>query len=110
MKKIFLLIAAVFVMQLLQAAGPSPKVAEAFEKDFGKTSNVNWHEVPDGYTAFFTRGSIHHRVVYNNAGVLVHTLRYYNVEELPSLIRSKLNRRYPDKTIFGVTEDATQDE
>src|SRR5215207_6251712 len=110
MKNIFLLAFAALVTSAAWGGGPTPKVAEAFEKDFGKTSNVNWHEVANGYTEFFTRGSIHHRVVYNNAGVLIHSLRYYNAEELPSLIRSKLNRRYPDKTIFGVTEDASQDE
>jgi hypothetical protein len=48
--------------------------------------------------------------VYDNKGTMLESLRYYNVEHLPMLLRAKLEKQFSGKTIFGVTEHTINNE
>jgi len=62
------------------------------------------------YEARFKQSEIVTRAAYDREGNLVRTTRYYQEENLPINILTKLKKKYEGKTVFGVTESVTQDE
>ncbi|TAL40647.1 MAG: hypothetical protein EPN92_14310 [Chitinophagaceae bacterium] len=113
MKKIFF--AAVFTV--LASAGfshtPSEvneKVLKAFKETFTNATNVAWLESNNYYEANFKQSAITTRARYDVEGNLLSTIRYYYEENLPSFITAKLKKKYPGKSVFGVTETANEDE
>lgn len=106
MKKILILL-FVFAALGVQATTPpevNEKVLKAFKETFIKATDVVWQEVQDIYQASFKQSDIISRASYDKEGNLLTTTRYYQQEELPVHIISKLKKRYPGKTIFGITE------
>lgn len=109
MKKILILL-FVFAALGVQATTPpevNEKVLKAFKETFIKATDVVWQEVQDIYQASFKQSDIISRASYDKEGNLLTTTRYYQQEELPVHIISKLKKRYPGKTIFGITEVTT---
>ena len=107
MKKILL---AAFAVVLTCTAFANPgkdvneKVLDAFQKTFVNASQVVWHEFPDYYEVRFLQGNIDSRVKYDTQGKILEAVRYYKEENLPLLVKAKINTKYPDKKIYGVTE------
>jgi hypothetical protein len=84
------------------------KVLKAFEETFKNPTNVNWHEYEDFSEVNFKQGDIRTEVRYDNEGNILGTTRYYFEKDLPPYILSKIRKRYPDRSVFGVTEIYTQ--
>ncbi len=91
----------------LFAAEPSnisEKALEAFQKSFKQAQNVIWHEYNNHYEVKFTDYSVDSRITYDAGGNILKTLRYYGEEHLPLFVRAKLQSKFGDKKVFGVTE------
>jgi len=71
---------------------------------YGNLDDVVWHKGNKNFIAVFTRDSIQTRVIYNTAGVLEYTMRYYQEAQLKREIRHIIKSTYYDYKIFIVQE------
>lgn len=110
MKKIFLaaIVLASFSFRAM-ADDPNAKVLAAFSKTFPHVQDVAWTENEYSYEVKFVQNSILSRVTYDKEGNIIKTLRYYKEQELPILVLSKVKSKFPDKKIFGVTEESSEE-
>lgn len=110
MKKILF---AALVLIGISAYAKSPivseKVLNAFNKTFQNAKEVSWTELKNAYEVKFVDADIRMRVVYDEAGNIVNTIRYYYEDKLPVLILTKVKSKYPDRKIFGVTEESSEE-
>lgn len=100
-----------FAMLLLAstfAYATDPVVDEKIEKNFHaafpKAEKVTWYENGTQHEVSFINESVKCRMLYDKEGNVLKTERYYAAENLPPFITAKLNKKYADKTVFGVTE------
>ena len=112
MKKIIVFLCLFAALGAVASAPPevNEKVLKAFEETFAKATDVVWHEMANSYEARFKQSEIVIRASYDMDGNLLRTTRYYSEENLPINILTKLKKKYAGKSIFGVTESATEDE
>ncbi len=111
MKKILALTAAAFLLTSASfAADPNQKVLTAFQKTFQQIKNVSWLDVNDNYEATFNQNNITYRILYDQEGNVVESIRYYYAPNLPIFIQAKLAKKYDGKKVFGVTELTTQND
>lgn len=107
MKKIFfaaaafLLTCSAFANNIIDV---NKKVLDAFKNTFQSASQVVWHEYKDHYEVRFMQGTIDARVSYDTNGKILQAIRYYKEDNLPLLIKAKVNNKYPGQKIFGITE------
>lgn len=85
----------------------SDKLLQIFKQTFPDAKQVVWAEQGDKYVVNFHQGDILTKVEYDKDGNFLNSLRYYSERNLPVTILCRLQKRFPDKTIFGVTEVAT---
>jgi len=107
MKKLIVFAAAALFTVNLSAMNKetvNEKVLHAFEQSFKNASDVVWHEGKDGYEVKFVHNAIDSRVSYDNEGNILKTIRYYGEEQLPLLVRAKLQKQFAGNKVFGVTE------
>jgi hypothetical protein len=86
----------------------SDKLLQAFKQTFPDAIQVKWVEEPTRYTVSFKQNEILTKVEYDKDGNFVSSLRYYSEKNLPVTVLCQLQRKYAGKTIFGVTELATE--
>jgi hypothetical protein len=111
MKKMIVLAAALFLVGATSfAADPNEKVRAAFEKTFQNVKDVAWQDLDDKYEASFKQNDITNRVIYDQEGNVVKSIRYYSGSILPIFIQSKLSKQFEGKSVFGVTEVTTDSE
>lgn len=109
MKKI-LLAAIVFASSFTAMAGdPGEKVLDAFNKTFPNVKEVAWTENEQSFEVKFKQNEVLSKITYDKEGNILKTLRYYNEQDLPLLVLSKVKRKFSDKKIFGVTEEASEE-
>jgi hypothetical protein len=112
-KKTFLTVCCMFAISAGVFAGSGPdltiseKMLQAFKKTFPDAQEVKWAEQQDSYTVNFKQGDILTKVEYDKDGNFLSSLRYYSEKNLPVSVLCRLQKRYADKKIFGVTELAT---
>jgi len=82
----------------------SDKLLQAFKQTFPDAREVKWIEQADRYTVNFKQGDILTKVEYDRDGNFLNSLRYYSEKNLPVNILCRLQKKYADKTVFGVTE------
>ena len=82
----------------------SDKLLQAFKQTFPDAREVKWVEQADKYTVNFKQGDILTKVEYDKDGNFLNSLRYYSEKNLPVNILCRLQKKYADKTVFGVTE------
>ena len=107
MKKIILSITAVIFSIIAFAAAPvavSEKVLSAFNKSFKDAKEVVWSEYENFYEVKFTHNAVQAMISYDEEGNILRSRRYYFEDMLPLLIKAKINKRYSDKKIYGITE------
>lgn len=109
MKKILLAALVVVFGFIANATDPNEKVLEAFKKTFPQVEDVAWTENPNSYEVKFKQNEILSKVTYDREGNIIKTLRYYQEQQLPILILSKVKNKFADKKIFGVTEEASDE-
>jgi hypothetical protein len=112
MKKI-MMIASLLLGVVTFAGTPTEvneKVLNAFRKTFTTAKDVVWYEYGDSYTVNFKQADIKTRVHYDKNGNLLESYRYYQEEQLPPYIVSKIRKKFPEKKIFGITECSTEND
>jgi len=82
----------------------SDKLLQAFNKTFPDAQQVKWAETEDKYMVNFKQGDILTKVEYDKEGNFLNSLRYYSEKNLPVNILCRLQKKYSDKKVFGVTE------
>ena len=82
----------------------SDKLLQAFKHTFPDAREVRWIEQSDKYTVNFKQGDVLTKVEYDRDGNFLTSLRYYSEKNLPVNILCRLQKKYADKTVFGVTE------
>jgi hypothetical protein len=80
------------------------KVLKAFNETFKDPQNVAWHEYDDYYEVSFKQEEIKTRVRYDEQGNILGTTRYYSEKELQPHIVARIKSKYPNRSIYGVTE------
>jgi hypothetical protein len=86
----------------------SDKLLHAFRQAFPDAKQVKWMEEPNGYEVSFRQNDILTKVVYDKDGQFVSSLRFYTEKNLPVNIICRLQKKYPGKTVWGVTELSTE--
>lgn len=89
----------------------SEKILKLFHHDFPDVQKQIFHDYGDSYVVYFKKeDNSSCRVYYNLDGTMLKTIKYYSATELDPFIRAKVNAKYKGKTIFGVTEVASNEE
>ena len=107
MKKLIFGFAMLLGSVTLFAATPpevNQKVLKAFQETFKDPKEVNWHEYENYYEVDFKQDEIKTQVRYDEDGNITGTTRYYFEKQLPPHIISNLKKKYPQRTVYGVTE------
>ena len=82
----------------------SPKAINNFHKTFKNASDEKWFELPDALRVKFTANQIQYVVYYDKKGNWLHTIRTFDVKELPADIRQQVKTAYFDYSIVCVKE------
>ena len=107
MKKLILGMAVLVTLSLSAFATVEPingKVIKQFNENHPTASNVKWFEGKNYYQVSFIQNEIRSTMYFNNENQIYRTLRYYGEDQLPPFISFKINERYKNKDIKGVTE------
>jgi hypothetical protein len=83
------------------------KLLQSFKQTFPDAQQVKWMEQEDKYTVNFKENGILTKIDYDKDGNFISSLRYYTEKNLPINILVKLQKKYADKKVFGVTEMTT---
>jgi hypothetical protein len=107
MKKI--LLALLMIGGLSSFSLPVPvdineKVLKAFKEAFSDAKDVVWSEVDSYYEVKFKQSEVSARLKYDQEGNVIEAYRYYQEQQLPPYVLSKLKKKFADKKVFGVTE------
>ncbi|MCD2424597.1 hypothetical protein LQ567_17585 [Niabella pedocola] len=107
--KLFILTAALSLGLNAMAAVPTnptvnEKVIKTFNQVFSEAQNVQWSTTATYSQASFQSGAVATRVMIDNNGALIRTIRYYKENELPSHVLYQIRKKYEGKEIAGVTE------
>ncbi|MDO6434328.1 hypothetical protein Q4E93_27200 [Flavitalea sp. BT771] len=85
----------------------SEKILNSFKKTFPDAQQVKWLEQADRYTVNFSENGVLTKIDYDKDGNFISSLRYYKEKNLPINILCRLQKKYADKKVFGVTEMTT---
>jgi len=113
MKKIIYLAVLLTSIGATAATRPviSEKVLKAFNATFTAAENVSWEEFDNkNCQANFKMNEVIVKVLYDDNGELLQTMRYYTETTLPPNIIVKIKKKYPGKDIFSVTEISNENE
>lgn len=113
MKKIILSIAIALFSVIAFAAAPvtvSEKALSAFNQSFKDAKEVVWSEYENFYEVKFMHNTVRSWISYDKEGNVLRSRRYYNEDMLPLFIKAKINKRYSNKKIYGITELASDAE
>ena len=82
----------------------SDKLLQAFKQTFPDAQQVKWAELEDKYMVNFKQGEILTKIEYDKEGNFLSSIRYYSEKNLPVNVLVRLQKKYADKKVFGVTE------
>jgi len=113
MKKLIFALAMLLGSATIFATTPpdvNQKVLKAFTETFKNPQEVNWHEYENYFEVDFKQDEIKTQVRYDSEGNITGTTRYYFENQLPPHIISKIKKKYPNRSVYGVTEIYTEAE
>jgi hypothetical protein len=82
----------------------SDKLLQAFKQAFPDAQQVKWAEMEDKYMVNFRQGEVLTKIEYDKEGNFLSSIRYYSEKSLPVNVLVRLQKKYADKKVFGVTE------
>lgn len=80
------------------------QVLKQFASSFPSVADARWFEGDNYFDVYFEKEEIKYNIRYDRKGKILSTRNYYSGAKLSPFLRSKLAEKFPDKTIFGVTE------
>ena len=80
------------------------KIERQFREAFPAATAVKWYDNKDHFEVFFVHNSVQCRISYNTDGSMTQMRRDYGKETLPLFISGAVQKKYPGKAIYGVTE------
>jgi len=83
------------------------KTLQLFKQTFPNAEQVKWIEQADKNTVNFKDDGVLIKIEYDKEGNFISSVRYYTEKNLPINILCKLQKKYGDKKVFGVTEMTT---
>jgi hypothetical protein len=87
------------------------KLIQAFQAAFPLAEKVDWNESGDHYFVHFKDHEIQSEIEYDHEGNFLASERYYTaVDMLPIHLAWALHKKFPNKTVFGITETNTEAE
>ena len=87
------------------------KLIQAFQAAFPLAEKVDWNETGDHYFVHFRDHEILSEIEYDHEGNFLASERYYtSVDMLPIHLAWVLHKKFPNKTVFGITETNTEAE
>jgi hypothetical protein len=104
------------VAQMHAFAGKSPatineKLIKAFQTAFPMAEKVDWSENGGHYFVHFKENTVVSEIEYDHDGNFIESERYYtDVSLIPIHLAWELHKKFPDKTVFGITETNTEGE
>lgn len=110
MKKVLTIAAALLLTANAIYAGPESSMEKSFKQMFPNAAQVKWHHDAAGYLVSFTQADMQVKIVYDNKGKFLQSLRYYSEKDLPTNILLAVKNKYQGDAIYGVTERTTADE
>jgi hypothetical protein len=108
---LFVLIAQVHLFAGANPATINEKLIKAFQTAFPLAEKVDWNESGDHYFVHFKEDNVISEIEYDHDGNFIESERFYkDVNLLPIHLAWELHKKFPDKTIYGITETNTEDE
>src|SRR6195952_3227423 len=87
------------------------KLIQAFQAAFPTAEKVDWNETGDHYFVHFKDHQILSEIEYDHDGNFLASERYYtSADMLPIHLAWVLHKKFPNKTVFGITETNTDAE
>jgi hypothetical protein len=111
MKKSLLLLAFLCSITIAFAGPPiSEKVIKNFTTSFPGASEVVWTEFDNFYQVYFVKDKVQCRMYYDFNGNIIKSRRDFSGDKLNPFLTAKLQKKFPDKTIFVVNEFSSEAE
>jgi hypothetical protein len=87
------------------------KLIQAFQAAFPQAEKVDWNESQDHFFVHFKEHEILSEIEYDQDGNFLASERYYKSPDmLPIHLAWALHKKFPNKTVFGITETNTEAE
>ena len=86
------------------------KVLKQFSASFPTVLDAKWFEGDNYYDVYFEREQIKYNIRYDRNGKILSTRNYYPGSKLSPFLKAKVGEKFPDKTIYGVTEITNNEE
>ena len=87
----------------------SPRALRNFADTYRNVSGESWIKVKGGLSVTFTSDDIRTRILYDNKGYLVGSIKYYGEEKMSREIRHIIKSTYYDYNIIYAQEIETPD-
>lgn len=110
MKKILIILFAICTVSTTYAhTTVNEKVLKTFNSSFPNAQQPIWSEYAEFYEVYFEEDHIKCRIQYDFDGNVIATRRDYLADKLCPFVKSKIEKKYPGKKIFGITEITSDD-
>jgi hypothetical protein len=111
MKKMLFSLLLIGAVTVAFATPPvNEKVMKQFQSVFPAVENARWFESDGHYDVYFEKENTKYQIRYDENGKILSTRNYYPGSKLCPFIKAKLNEKFADKSIFGVTEITNSNE
>jgi hypothetical protein len=108
---LFVLLVQMNAMADKSPATVSEKLIKAFQTAFPMAEKVDWKENGDHYFVHFKENNVVSEIEYDHDGNFIESERYYkDLSLIPIHLAWELHKKFPDKTVFGITETNTESE
>ncbi|QJB34697.1 hypothetical protein HF324_26585 [Chitinophaga oryzae] len=111
MKKLILLMSAALLLSAsalfanTYETTVNSRIQHSFSETFAGASEVKWYTDDNKtFTAKFNMSSSKVTAFFDDAGNLLATSRYLDPEQLPLALTSRLNKRYPNDSLYCIVE------
>lgn len=86
------------------------KVLKQFSASFPTVMDAKWFEGDNYYDVYFEKDETKYNIRYDRNGKILSTRNYFPGSKLSPFLKSKVAEKFPNKTIFGVTEITNSEE
>ena len=86
------------------------KVLKQFSTSFPTVVDAKWFEGDNYFDVYFEKEETKYNIRYDRNGRILSTRNYYPGSRLAPFLKCKVAEKFPDKTIFGVTEITNSEE